>query len=351
MEILMKEMQRSRRGFTLIELLVVIAIIAVLIALLLPAVQQAREAARRTQCKNSLKQIGLAMHNYHDAYNQFPPGYVAKIPFNITSGERSLWSWGSFILPYIDQAPLYNLISPGNNLLENVLVTNPTVLQNRLPVFRCASDIGPQVNNYTDSMTIGSTTTNWYTASLQDANGTAVPISTSNYIMVSGPADSTTPAVRDPRQSLNTPLGIGFQNGNVGLRDITDGSSNTLLVGERAWQYKNMIVGAGTIYGFSASIVDQGSSANVKSAAMNVLGLAYNGINGTIGLQHDHRGFSSAHIGGAHFLVADGSVRFVSENIDHLKVTAAAPPIPYGCVTTTFARLVVRNDGQVVGEF
>ena len=346
----MKEMRR-RRGFTLIELLVVIAIIAVLIALLLPAVQQAREAARRTQCKNSLKQIGLAMHNYHDAYNQFPPGYIAKIPFTITSGERSLWSWGSFILPFIDQAPLYNQISPGNNLLENVLVTNPTVLQNRLAVFRCASDIGPQVNNYTDTNTTGSTTTNWYTASLQDANGTAVATSTSNYVMVSGPADSTTPAVRDPSQSLNQPLGIGFQNGNVGLRDITDGSSNTLLVGERAWQYKGLIVGAATIFGFSASIVDQSGSANVKSAAMNALGLTYNGINATIGLQHDRRGFSSAHIGGAHFLMADGSVRFISENIDYLKVSAPTPPVPFGCVTTTFARLAVRNDGQVVGEF
>lgn len=347
----MKNKQRNRHGFTLIELLVVIAIIAVLIALLLPAVQQAREAARRTQCKNSLKQIGLAMHNYHDSFNQFPPGYVAKIPFTITSGERSLWSWGSFILPYIDQTALYNQISPGNNLLENVLATNPSVLQNRLAVFRCASDTGPQTNNYTDTMTTGATTANWYTASLQDANGNTVPISTSNYVMVSGPADSTTPAVRDPGQALNQPLGLGFQNGNVGLRDITDGSSNTLLVGERAWQYKNIVIGAGTVFGFSASIVDQSSSANVKSAAMSVLGLTYDGINATISLQHDHRGFSSPHIGGAHFLLADGSVRFVSENIDYLKLSSATAPVPFGCVTTTFARLAARNDGQVVGDF
>lgn len=347
----MREKRRGRHGFTLIELLVVIAIIAVLIALLLPAVQQAREAARRTQCKNSLKQIGLAMHNYHDAYNQFPPGYIAKTAFNITSGERSLWSWGTFILPYIDQAPLYSQLNAGNNLLETALAVNPSVLQNKLAVFRCASDVGPQTNNYVDTMTTGATTTNWYIASLQDANGNLVPISVSNYVMVAGPGDSTTPQVRDPAQSLNQPLGVGFQNGNVGLRDITDGSSNTLLVGERAWQYKRMTVGAANVFGFSAAVVDQGSSANVKSAAMNVLGLTYNGINATIGLQHDRRGFSSNHVGGAHFVLADGSVRLISENIDYLKLSSATAPVPFGCVTTTFARLAARNDGQIVGDF
>src|SRR3954453_5885920 len=103
---------RDRRGFTLIELLVVIAIIAVLIALLLPAVQQAREAARRTQCKNALKQIGLAFHNYHDSFNTFPPGCIARQPVvnsgggASTSTEIGLWGWGAMILPYIDQANL-----------------------------------------------------------------------------------------------------------------------------------------------------------------------------------------------------------------------------------------------------
>ena len=343
--------KKRASGFTLIELLVVIAIIAVLIALLLPAVQQAREAARRTQCKNSLKQIGLAMHSYHDTFNQFPPGYIAKIPFNIISGEKSLWSWGAFILPYIDQANLYNQISPGNNLLENVLVAYPGALQTKLAVFRCASDTGPQTNNYVESMTPGATTVNNYNANVVDSNGNTVAISTSNYVMVSGPADSTTPAVRDQSQSLKDPLGIGFQNGNINFRDITDGSSNTLLVGERAWNYKSRILGAATVFGFSASINDQGSSANVKSAGMNALGLTYNGINATVGIQHDRRGFSSSHVGGAHFLMCDGSVRFVSENIDYLKITAAQTPIPYGCVTTTFARLAARNDGQTIGDF
>src|SRR4051812_6730319 len=93
-----------KRGFTLIELLVVIAIIAVLIALLLPAVQQAREAARRSQCKNNLKQIGLALHNYHDTANTLPPGWIGD-PTGSNAGNR--WGWGTMILPYLDQAPLY----------------------------------------------------------------------------------------------------------------------------------------------------------------------------------------------------------------------------------------------------
>src|SRR6187431_767815 len=96
---------RRRRGFTLIELLVVIAIIGVLVSLLLPAVQQAREAARRSQCKNNLKQIGLAMHNYHDVHNTLPPGYITGVPQNINASEISHWSWGAFVLPQIDQAP------------------------------------------------------------------------------------------------------------------------------------------------------------------------------------------------------------------------------------------------------
>ena len=343
---------RRQRGFTLIELLVVIAIIAVLIALLLPAVQQAREAARRTQCKNSLKQIGLAMHNYHDVFNQLPPGYIAKIPGNIVSSEKSLWSWSAFILPYIDQAPLYNQITPGTVLLENALVSFPGALQTKIAMFRCASDTGPNLNNYIDNVnTAGSTTTNNYNANVVDSNGNTVAITTSNYVMVSGPADSTTPAVRDPSQSLKEPLGVGFQNSFVGFRDITDGTSNTLMVGERAWSYKGRVLGAATMFGFSASVDDPGASSNIKTAGINAIGLTYNGINATLGIQHDRRGFSSSHVGGAHFLLCDGSVHFISENIDYLKLTATTAPVPFGCVTTTFAKMACRADGQVIGEF
>src|SRR5262249_62367086 len=99
---------RRRLGFTLIELLVVIAIISVLVALLLPAVQNAREAARRSQCRNNLKQIGIALQNYHAACNMFPPGYIAGVPYPATSNG---WSWCSQILPYLDQSPLYDQIN------------------------------------------------------------------------------------------------------------------------------------------------------------------------------------------------------------------------------------------------
>src|SRR5438067_9147484 len=146
--------RRIVRGFTLIELLVVIAIIAVLVALLLPAVQQAREAARRTQCKNNLKQLGLAMQNYHDTMGKFPPGFVTAVPndFNITG---DFWSWGVFIAPQIDLANIYNALQPGTNSLTAAL-SNPNtlaVLQTPLPSFRCPSDVGNALNDFDGTST------------------------------------------------------------------------------------------------------------------------------------------------------------------------------------------------------
>ena len=124
---------RSRSGFTLIELLVVIAIIAVLIALLLPAVQAAREAARRAQCTNNLKQIGLAMHDYHTAHNAFPPAYT------VDANGRPLHSWRTLILPYLEQDPLYqriDLSKPWND------PANARALETDLPVFSCPESVG-----------------------------------------------------------------------------------------------------------------------------------------------------------------------------------------------------------------
>jgi prepilin-type N-terminal cleavage/methylation domain-containing protein len=142
---------RSRRGFTLIELLVVIAIIAVLIALLLPAVQQAREAARRTQCKNNLKQIGLALHNYLDTHLVFPPGYIDRngnpnVTPDLDQGPG--WGWASFLLPMMDQSNVHNQINfnQGVGLLSNI-----TISQKPLSIFRCPSDGGRETFSVYDS--------------------------------------------------------------------------------------------------------------------------------------------------------------------------------------------------------
>lgn len=341
---------RRTRGFTLIELLVVIAIIAILIALLLPAVQQAREAARRSQCKNNLKQIGLAMHNYHDVHNTFPPGYITKTPCNSAAvwsacnvGEVGLYGWGAFILPMIDQAPLYTLLNVGNVYLEQNLAnaTTRAALQQPLPVFSCPSDPGPSLNDFVAA-------SNRYNFRVTDGSNT-YSIAKSNYVMVANAWDSTTPHVY-PIQ-YGPAHGIGFANSKIGFRDITDGSSNTLLVGERAFVYKSSNkVGGGNAIGFSASNNVQDSSYGQKGNSMSVVGITYNGINAISGGEHDVRGFSSNHVGGAHFVMGDGAVRFISENIDYVKGSVSIATY-FQDANSTFQKLALRDDGKPIGEF
>ncbi|OYW15606.1 MAG: hypothetical protein B7Z55_14950 [Planctomycetales bacterium 12-60-4] len=164
--------RQYRNAFTLIELLVVIAIIAILIALLLPAVQQAREAARRTQCRNNLKQLGLALHNYHDSLNTFPPAVmvrptstndwtpVCSVMSNgvaVPNADYRSWGWGTFILPYIDQAPLFSQLQPDGCRMpnENTSYNGVLLLQMKMAAYRCPSDTGRPINamhqNYSTS--------------------------------------------------------------------------------------------------------------------------------------------------------------------------------------------------------
>jgi len=349
-------LQSSRRkGFTLIELLVVIAIIAILIALLLPAVQQAREAARRTQCKNNLKQIGLALHNYHDNFNTFPPGGVSS-----TTGGAPYqgWGWNAMILPHMDQAPLYNLINFNTSMVANLaLIPNP--ISTNIVALRCPSDVGTgQVTAVDVSATVGTAPTT------NPSGGNA--FGRSNYPGVVGYSRATTIAGNAPPVGLiagNPPTsqnysGIFGLNSKMGLRDMTDGSSNSVVVGERYTPNSSggsvsepvgHSVWIGTpnsnLDGLAATLGDTAVVATVPNAtpANNALttpaagpgSFRINGNNNGIVTRGQTSGFGSLHTGGCHFLIGDGTVRFVSENID----------------TQTYRNLGTVNDGNTIGDF
>lgn len=308
-------MKCSRRAFTLIELLVVIAIIAVLIALLLPAVQQAREAARRSQCKNNLKQIGLALHNYHDIANTLPPGWIGiPIPGSPVNANAPKWGWCTMILPSMDQAPLYNNLQTFSNgtltgfnaIMTSFPANGNTALQTQLAALRCPSDTGSGV------VTWGSQPTTMF--------------GRSNYPGVFGNSFAT------------YPLGNGafYQNSRSNFSKFTDGLSNCVLVGERHSPYSKsgVAVGGDTIW---AGITDEVPSATMgcalalgeNASAMNNPGTAFPPPNNHLS------GFGSLHVGGCHFLMGDGAVRFISENIN----------------LGTYANLAAINDGNVIGEF
>jgi len=337
-----------RHAFTLIELLVVIAIIAVLVALLLPAVQQAREAARRSSCKNNLKQIGLALHNYHDTHGVFPPGYVLGRGPGIPPGNAPLvdqgkWAWAAHILPFVEQASLYDAleINDAATDVDDFAGANQLLRTSSVATYRCPSDTAPELNTSRASRTL------------------------SNYVGMYGPDDAdigptgtkTTPRAPD---AFSDRGGIFRANSRTQMRDVTDGTSNTIAVGERAWELHNPQFGNKARCRAAIWAASNGNRMNVDqndAEAGAVLGTTGGGINfvdvfgdgAQTAIQAQDQNqcaitFSSRHTGGAHFLFLDGSVHFLSENIDNLPDTSNK-------VDSTFERLAHRADGQVVGEF
>lgn len=310
---------KKRRGFTLIELLVVIAIIAILVSLLLPAVQQAREAARRTQCKNNLKQLGLALHNYHDVFNTMPPGYV--FDDNYTEDRSAYWGWSTFILPYIEQGTLYAALDPGQTPMPVALnnATQRNLMQTTLPAFRCPSDTGPATH-----------ATSGVVRQFQDSQGTARTAAVSNYVG----GNTTQESLRNPPRDRR---GMFWENSRVKFRDMTDGSSNVIAIGER--QYFQTASAAeprgATLFGSNGR--DEGLAPGVASQLAN--GDAKVNCPERRGCRF---GFSSNHQGGAQFVLGDGSVRFISENIEHNTDDAT---------NSTLEFLICIQDGNVLGEF
>jgi prepilin-type N-terminal cleavage/methylation domain-containing protein/prepilin-type processing-associated H-X9-DG protein len=308
---------RRRPGFTLIELLVVIAIIAVLIALLLPAVQQAREAARRSQCKNNLKQIALALHNYHDTFLVFPPGYVSTRPGISTSttwcngnggqgwGSTQGAPWTALVLSFLEQGNLQQTLNfgvPWAAASNQMAPPNSTLIQ-PLKIWQCPSD---EVFN-------------------------EQPLNNSYWGCQGGPRVQTDGSLTaDCGNTGCSPMwerahyvsGVLYGGSRVQMGHISDGTTNVFMVGESRY--------GDSTWGMSAKQDSCTLPRNIAGAheQINLHPAPQRGIFST-------RGFSSYHTGGAHFAMCDGSVQFVSENIN----------------LATYQQLGKRNDKLPAGGF
>ncbi len=316
-------MRARRQGFTLIELLVVIAIIAVLIALLLPAVQQAREAARRSQCKNNMKQLGLALHNYHDTALTFP---MASINVINSSGAADYngHTFNSFIFPYVDQANAYNSLNfsaPSASAPNNAIYAGRTWAFQACPSNPFASTLGSYDG-------FGNTQGASYMVC-------AGPMSYGDYSTTDcGVAGMPAYCARSAAGSNVTARSGIFSMGNAAwyyasrIRDVTDGTSNTIALGEvrpEGNSYFGMF--AIQAYGFATAYKINSTLRQPPTATVPQYGYP-------TGLQYN-AGMGSAHVGGAHACLADGSVRFISDNVDF----------------ATLNYLSHKSDGKTIGEF
>jgi prepilin-type N-terminal cleavage/methylation domain-containing protein/prepilin-type processing-associated H-X9-DG protein len=296
----------ARSGFTLVELLVVIAIIGILVALLLPAVQAAREAARRVQCSNNLHQMGVALHNYHNALRRFPVGII---PDNHTF-------WSASLLPYMEQDNLFRSLdfSQGWSSADH---PNGRACATFLGFFRCPSANAPERMN------------------VQGVPG-RVPC---NYLAVGSGTDTRESGSVSDHLGLFNRNGVMYLGSSTRIASITDGTSNTLAIGEAIFSVETS--GPDLDNGFP-QIVDHwyiGSDGVVwyqtgmreVSEAIGSTGVPLNWLNKDVSIDAKEIGFSSRHAGGSYFVFADGHVQFVSEGID----------------ATTYSALGTRDRGEI----
>jgi len=310
--------QSSRPGFTLIELLVVIAIIAVLIGLLLPAVQSAREAARRSQCVNNLKQIGLAIHNYQSSVGSFPPGYASlwhKDGGDEGTAEDDIgqgWGWGSMILPQLEQTAVFNAI---NFSLTLTYPQNTTAQTIRFNSYLCPSDFPKTLVPVRD----------------ENNQNTIYTVASGNYVGMYG--------IGEVGEAPGRGTGLFYRNSRLDFGDIRDGSSQTIMAGERSFNLSYVTWTGRAIGGWlhKTSSFEGGTDKYAVDPEES-----YTMILGPVGTEHGPRtpnhpqahveDYASRHPGGVNFLFADGSVKFIKESI--------AP--------TTYQALSTRQGGEVL---
>jgi prepilin-type N-terminal cleavage/methylation domain-containing protein/prepilin-type processing-associated H-X9-DG protein len=360
---------RNRRGFTLIELLVVIAIIGILIGLTVPAVQKVREAAARLSCQNNLKQIGLALHSYHDVYKMFPPGYIDGNTVSTSSAASDVgpgWGWAAFILPYIDQLPVYQQINFGVQVGTGV---NTQISQQPLTIFQCPSDGNQQsclIYSWNDYPGF--------------SNPTIITVAHSNYVGCNGWVECLNDAGGNynpgvdggSAQDGNTapPTGLGqintgsaghglfYRNSKNSVADVTDGLSNTIFVGERSSNHSPSTWTGAIPLGMTAAwmstlpafptipytpplrCVNNGNGTAYDNADYGeALVLAHGNANHLPSADspiYDPDTFYSMHSPqGANFLFGDGSVHFLTSTID---------PYTYQFLCTIAGNEVLRGD-------
>ncbi|MFO0959316.1 MAG: DUF1559 domain-containing protein [Isosphaeraceae bacterium] len=314
----------TRGGFTLIELLAVISIIGLLVALLLPAVQVAREAARRVHCANNLKQIGLALHGYHDAWRCFPPAYLSRAGAGLELGPG--WAWGVLILPYLEQRPLYDAANFDLGFGETSspsllgLFENATVRRSGLSIYLCPSGGGGE-----QPLDLG-------------VGSFRVSTAPGQYVASAGWLDSS----RAPIQGT----GVFYPNSRIGLADIRDGAGFTLMIGERSRNLADTAwPGAFGNRSAPAPLCTKGtwpirSCVGLMFLLMGRTGPATDTLDGSIpgGNTPNHPsagadGFWSFHPGGCQFLFGDGSIRFVKA----------------GVTPQVFQALATKAGGEIVG--
>lgn len=312
--------RRYRAGFTLIELLVVIAIIAVLVAILLPAVQQAREAARRSQCQNNLKQLGIAVHNYNETIGILPPGAFWQ---PATAPAISMYHGSILVhlLPYVDQAGLYNQINFNLADIDPQVGSDGKVLRSKIiPGYLCPSDTHANMNgdralqNY--SACVGPFLTGGASGNTGGCSGGCTE--TGSAFVLAGTPPNGVP-------------GVFYRTGiSTSFKHVSDGLSNVIFFGETrpqcsshvtaGWYTSNNSQGlAGTLIPINYDSCDNASTVGCRRPCNWVTEL----------------GFKSRHTGGAQFVMGDGAVKFFSETIDAVQ----------------FNRLGAKADGQPVGEF